>query len=49
MIKLESDISPASSKKVAKGLVILVVILFIGSAGYMAIEGWGFLDSLVME
>ena len=48
MIKLESDISPASSKKVAKGLIILVVILFIGAAGYMSIEGWGFLDSVYM-
>ncbi|MGD9074812.1 MAG: potassium channel protein [Desulfobacteraceae bacterium] len=48
MIKLESDISPASSKKVAKGLFILVIILFIGSTGYMLIEGWDFLDSLYM-
>ena len=48
MVKLDSDISPTSHKKVVKGLVILVVILFIGSVGYMAIEGWGFLDSLYM-
>jgi len=48
MVKLDSDISPASHKKVAKGFVILVVILFIGSLGYMSIEGWGFLDSLYM-
>jgi len=48
MVKLDSDISPASHKKVAKGFFILVVILFIGSVGYMSIEGWGFLDSLYM-
>ena len=48
MIKLDSDISPASYKKITKGLVILVVILFIGSVGYMGIEGWDFLDSVYM-
>jgi len=48
MIRLDSGISPISHKKIAKGLVILVVILFIGSVGYMLIEGWDFLDSLYM-
>ena len=48
MIKFEDRISPISHNKVAKGLVILVVILLIGSVGYMLIEGWGFLDSLYM-
>jgi voltage-gated potassium channel len=48
MVKLDSDISPASHKKIAKGLVILAVILCIGSFGYMGIEGWGLLDSLYM-
>ena len=48
MIRLDSGISPISHKKIAKALVILVVILGIGSVGYMLIEGWDFLDSLYM-
>ena len=48
MIKFEDRISPISHNKVAKVLVILVVILLIGSVGYMFIEGWDFLDSLYM-
>ena len=48
MYKLDDRISPISHYKVAKGFVILVVILLMGSVGYMAIEGWDFLDSLYM-
>jgi voltage-gated potassium channel len=48
MIRLDSGISPISHKKIAKALVILVVILGIGSVGYMLIEGWDILDSLYM-
>lgn len=48
MFKFDNSNSQPGHKVVAKGFVILVVILFIGSLGYMLIEGWGFLDSLYM-
>jgi voltage-gated potassium channel len=48
MSTFDHNNSQAGHKMVAKGLVILVVILFIGSLGYMFIEGWDFLDSLYM-
>jgi voltage-gated potassium channel len=48
MYKFDDRISPVSHYKVAKGLFILMVILLIGSVGYMAIEGWDFLDSVYM-
>ena len=48
MSKFDRSNSQTGPKMVAKGLVILVVILFIGSVGYMLIEGWDFLDSLYM-
>jgi voltage-gated potassium channel len=48
MFRFDTGNSPTGHKVVAKGLVILVVILFIGSVGYMLIEGWDFLDSLYM-
>ena len=34
--------------KIFKGFVILLIIVAIGSAGYMSIEGWSFFDSLYM-
>jgi voltage-gated potassium channel len=48
MFKFDNSNSQPGHKVVAKGFIILVVILFIGSVGYMLIEGWGFLDSLYM-
>ncbi len=48
MFKFENSNSQTGHKMVAKGFIILVVILFIGSVGYMLIEGWDFLDSLYM-
>ena len=40
--------SPVGPGKILKGFIILIVILLIGSAGYMTIEKWNFLDSLYM-
>ena len=34
--------------KIIKGLVILIIIIAVGSTGYMAIEGWSFFDSFYM-
>jgi voltage-gated potassium channel len=48
MIRFDNGNSPAGHTKIAKGLVILMIILGIGSVGYMLIEGWDFLDSLYM-
>lgn len=36
------------SNRVAEGLALLVVILAVSTGGYMAIEGWSFLDALYM-
>jgi voltage-gated potassium channel len=40
--------SPVGLKRVMKGFIILLVILTIGTSGYMLIEKWSFLDSLYM-
>ena len=40
--------SPIGPGKILKGFIILIVILLIGSTGYMAIEKWNFLDALYM-
>ncbi len=40
--------SPLGPRKIIKGFVILLVILMIGSLGYMTIEKWNFSDSLYM-
>ncbi|UCF56697.1 MAG: potassium channel protein [Deltaproteobacteria bacterium] len=48
MIRFDSRISPLSHRKVIRGLTILVIILLIGSVGYMLIERWDFLESLYM-
>ena len=37
------------SNRVAEGLALLVVILFVSTGGYMAIEGWSFLDAFYMS
>jgi len=38
----------SSLLKILRGLVLLMIILALGTAGYMLIEGWGFLDALYM-
>ena len=48
IIKIDDRTNPISPAKIIKGFVILMVILLIGTAGYMQIEGWRFLDSLYM-
>lgn len=46
----ESNGTAASpgGKRILRGLVILLFVLFAGTAGYMLIEGWGFLDAFYM-
>ena len=41
MIRFDNGNSQSGHTKIAKGLVILAVILGIGSVGYMLIEGFG--------
>ncbi len=48
MIRIDSKISSLAPRKIFKGIFILFVILFAGTAGYMIIERWSFLDSLYM-
>jgi voltage-gated potassium channel len=48
MIRFNGGVNPKRSITVVKGLLILLVVLFVGSTGYMYLEGWGFLDSLYM-
>jgi voltage-gated potassium channel len=46
----QSDITSPSFpiRKIGKGFGILLVVLSLGTAGYMLIAKWGFLDSLYM-
>ena len=48
MIRFDDRISPISHVKIIRGLFILMVILLVGSTGYMIIEKWEFLDALYM-
>jgi len=48
MIRLDSKASPISPKKIIRSFAILLVILFIGTVGYMIIEKWKLLDALYM-
>ncbi|MFH1124291.1 MAG: ion channel [Pseudomonadota bacterium] len=47
-MKVDGKTSSVAPEKFVRGFVILVAVLFIGTAGYMLIERWGFLDSLYM-
>jgi len=48
MPRSDSRIFPFSFKIVIRAITILVLILFIGTMGYMRLERWNFLDSLYM-
>ena len=48
MIKIDDKENPISLSKIARGFIILFVILLIGTLGYNAIEGWSLSDSLYM-
>jgi len=48
MIRFDDRINPNRPARIIKGLLILMIVLFIGSTGYMFLEGWDFLDSLYM-
>jgi voltage-gated potassium channel len=48
MIKFDARIFPFSFKIVIRATTILVAILVTGTAGYMIIEKWNFLESLYM-
>ncbi|MCF8061644.1 MAG: NAD-binding protein [Deltaproteobacteria bacterium] len=48
MFQFEEKISRLDSEKLIKGLMILGIIVLVGTGGYMAIEGWTFLDALYM-
>ena len=38
----------SGTRKIVKGMTILLGVLFIGTSGYMLIERWDFLDALYM-
>ena len=38
----------SNGKKIIRGLTMLGVVLMLGTMGYMALEGWHFLDALYM-
>lgn len=46
--RAETRIITQVPAKVIRGVVLLILVLAIGVAGYMAIEGWVFLDALYM-
>jgi voltage-gated potassium channel len=48
MVKYDTRMSHTGPRKIVKGFVILLVVLIIGSLGYMIIEKWNFSDSLYM-
>ena len=48
MIKMDGKISPVAPRKIIRGFLILKVVLLFGTAGYMLIEHWHFLDALYM-
>lgn len=48
MIKSDRRIFPISFKNILRAIIILLAVLFIGTAGYMIIEKWNLLESLYM-
>jgi voltage-gated potassium channel len=48
MTRFDETIYPLGGKKFIRLLIILLIILFIGTIGYMSIEGWSPLESLYM-
>lgn len=48
MVRFDSKISPIGSRKIIRGFIILLMVLFVGTMGYMIIENWTFLDALYM-
>lgn len=48
MIGIDAKNTTNTFIKIIKGLVILIIILLIGTAGYMTIEGWHFFQSFYM-
>ena len=48
MIRFDSGNSPIGPKKIVRGFIILLLILLVGTIGYMLIEKWNILDSLYM-
>jgi voltage-gated potassium channel len=48
MIRFDTSDRTQSASKIFKGVIILLVVLLIGTMGYMLIEKWTFLDSLYM-
>lgn len=48
MIRFDKGDSSQSLTKTFKGIIILLLVLLVGTAGYMAIERWPFLDALYM-
>jgi voltage-gated potassium channel len=48
MLRFDSRMSPIGPERIIKGFVILLIILLIGTLGYMIIEKWPVLDALYM-
>ena len=48
MLSLDKKRSPRVPQRIIKGCAILFMILGVGTAGYMILERWSFLDSLYM-
>ena len=48
MLRFDSRMSTIGPERIIKGFVILLIILLIGTVGYMIIEKWHFLDALYM-
>jgi voltage-gated potassium channel len=44
----ENAISSSGFRSILRGAVLLSLVLLLGTAGYMVIEGWRFLDALYM-
>lgn len=48
IIKKGTDRTIYGSRSIFRGLIMLVLVLFVGTTGYMVIEKWELLDSLYM-
>lgn len=48
MIGIDAEKTASKFIKIIKGLIILIIILLVGTSGYMAIEDWPFFRSLYM-
>ena len=46
---MDTNVPTYRVKNILRGIILLALVVFIGTAGYVFIEGWDFLDGLYIH